>query len=180
MKIALVGRADSPIIEKVRDELCKEHWMVWFVDAAQLENALTYDIIVYCTGHDYQSCVTDLLTIREHGDSFIVVTSEHGSIPISDPKYTEYQAIKAAQKMVCRCFNRQGIPTVDISPAFIQDSGRAKRMNTDLTYRELIQEECNGDFPIMSGDVAEAIVFAIRNIGKIAGTTIKVSAGWRQ
>lgn len=138
------------------------------------------DVLIFCAGHDWEVCVEEL--IRHISDmkaeSYVVVTSEHGDKPCGIA-YIRYAAMKAGQKMICRTLAHMGIDCVDVSPAFVIDSGKSKRYNTDEEYRSEVQREMRGIPPVTSADVAAAIVFASENIGKITGTTIRVSAGWR-
>jgi NAD(P)-dependent dehydrogenase (short-subunit alcohol dehydrogenase family) len=138
----------------------------------------TYDCVLFCAGHTYDVCVEKLLTFVPLADSLVVVTSEHGTHP-TGIEHVAYQAVKAAQKMVCKCIAKSGKPCVDISPAFVVDSGKNKRINSDRAYRDKIASECVGEFPVRSIDVAKAIVFAVENVKKLSGSTITVSAGWR-
>jgi NAD(P)-dependent dehydrogenase (short-subunit alcohol dehydrogenase family) len=138
------------------------------------------DVMVFCAGHDIGTCVYLLLDqVRSRvADAYVVVTSEHGSIPVG-MEYVYYAAVKAAQKMVCKTLVKSGIPCVDVSPAFVIDSGKNKRINRDPKYWETVVFECRGTPPVTSKDVAAACVFAAENIGKVIGSTIRVSAGWR-
>lgn len=140
----------------------------------------TADVMVFVAGHDYEVCVEMLLEAAEMASAraYVVVTSEHGSVPVG-LHFARYAAMKAAQKMVCRTLAHAGIPTVDVSPAFVVDSGKSKRINRDQEYREQVFAECAGTPPVTSAVVASAIVYAAENVGYLTGTTIKVSAGWR-
>jgi len=138
------------------------------------------DVLVFAAGHDYGACVDLLIECAEAklARAYVVVTSEHGALPVG-MNYVRYAAMKAAQKMVCRTLAHSGIPCVDVSPAFVMDSGKDKRVNRDEAYWEEIRAEMRGKPPVLSDDVARAVVFAAENVGKITGTTISVSAGWR-
>lgn len=141
----------------------------------------TCDTAIWCRGKSIDVSIIGLIEYirRYQARSYIIVTSEHGSIPVSNPDYLEYAAIKAGQKMIFKSLLEQGIKAVDISPAFVGDSGNHKLINIDKEYRAHRQRECIGDFPVSTTDVAEAAVFALNNLNKIAGTTIRVGAGWK-
>lgn len=138
------------------------------------------DALVFCAGHDYQICVEKLIKEVENNSakSYIVVTSQHGKRPVG-LAYMRYAAMKAAQKMVCKTIAKSGIPCVDISPAFVVDSGKNKRIHKDPAYWDSVKAEMSGDPPVTSEDVAQAIAYACENASKITGTEINVSAGWR-
>jgi NAD(P)-dependent dehydrogenase (short-subunit alcohol dehydrogenase family) len=137
------------------------------------------DCIIWAQGKDWEGCVSDLLRHCGLASRYIVVTSEHGSIPIGE-SWVGYAGAKAAQKMVVQALAAQGVYAVDISPAFVMDSGGPnKKIHKDALYRQQIIDECRGEWPVLSADVARAIVFAAENASKITGSVIRVSAGWR-
>lgn len=171
MKVYIEGA--GPIATALRAAL-----PVKYSEVAKPEEA---ERIVWCRGNDWEGCVVKLhaVLVRCATTPFVVVTSEHGAIPAPDDSYWIYQAARAAQKHLLRCFASIGGNYIDVSPAFVVDTDPDKRINTNVSYRGKVRAQSNESFPVVIADVVAAILFALEHTEKMDGTTIRVSAGWR-